>query len=305
MPTATDDEDASNDGERRVLVPVANPETADPLLETAIDLAAGGGELVVIRVVTVPDQVPLSAIEDRSPEERDRLLGDASELIEDCRRRAETAGVPVTAQVRIGREVAGGILDAIERHEVDVVLLGWRGRPRRRDVVLGSHVDTVVHNADCDVLVKRIEPRTGEIDSILVPTAGGPHATFAAEIAKTIASRHDASVDVITVIGPDPDTNDPEAALEDAVGALGGVGTIHQRIVEAPDVVEAIVQETANHDLTIVGATREPLVRTLLFGDIPEAIGRRAESAVVMAKRHSSPSSRLRRAIDRLAGRRE
>lgn len=283
---------------RHVLVPVANPETADALLETAIDLAADGGELVVVRVVTVPPQVPLSGVEELSEAERDRLLGDARQVVADCRYRAEAAGVPVTAQVRIGRGVADGILGTIEAYDPDVALLGWRGRPRRRDVVLGGYVDRVVRDADCDVLVKRIEPRTDGIDSILVPTGGGPHATFAAEIAGTLARRHGASVHVITVAGPD--ASDPEEALVDAVNALAGVETVHQRVVEADDVVEAIAAESVNHDLTVVGASREPPIRTLLFGDVPEEVGRRAESAVMMAKRRADVPSRLRRAIERL-----
>jgi nucleotide-binding universal stress UspA family protein len=293
-------DDDPRDG-RRVLVPVANPETADALLDTAIDLAADGGELVVLCVVTIPSQLPLSGVEELSEAERDRLLGDAREIVADCRRRAEAAGVPVTAQVRIGREVARGILGAIEESEPDVALLGWRGRPRRRDVVLGSHVDRVVRDAGCDVLVKRIEPRTGEVDSILVPTGGGPHATFAAEVAGTLARRHGASVHAVTVA--ELGSSDPEGALADAVGAFAGVETVHQRVIEADDVIGAIVEESANHDLTVVGATREPLVRTLLFGDVPEEVGRRAESAVMMARRSTDVPSRLRGTIRRLGER--
>lgn len=295
---------ASTDDGRRVLVPVANPETANALLETAIDLAAGG-ELVVIRVVTIPPQVPLSALEDRPEAERERLLGDARELVADCRRRAEAAGVPVTAQVRVGREVAGGILSAIEHHDVDAALMGWRGRPRRRDVVLGSHVDRVVADADCDVLVERIESRSGTdgIDSVLVPTGGGPHATLAAEIAGTIARRRGASVHVMTVADSDTSTPEAEARLSDAVSALAGVEAVHQRVLESEDVVGAIVEETAEHDLTVVGATRESPIRTLLFGDVPEAVGRQAESTVIMAKRNADATSRLQRTIGRLGER--
>jgi nucleotide-binding universal stress UspA family protein len=297
-------DDEPGDG-RRVLVPVANPETADALLDTAIDLAADGGELVVLRVVTIPSQVPLSAVEEGSERQRERLLGDAREVVADCRRRAEEAGVPATAQVRVGRDVAGGILETVEEREVDTVLMGWRGRPRRRDVVLGSYVDRVVRDADCDVLVKRIEPRTREIGSILVPTGGGPHATFAAEVAGALARRHGASVHAITVAEPGASGRDPgpEGALADAVSALAGVETVRQRVVEAEDVVGAIVAESANHDLTVVGASREPALRTLLFGDVPEAVGRRAESPVMMAKRDVGVPSRLRGALERLGER--
>lgn len=38
-------------------------------------------------------------------------------------------------------------------------------------------------------------------------------------------------------------------------------------------------------DITFIGAAGEGLLKQLVFGAIPEAVGRRAESTVIMAKR--------------------
>ena len=42
------------------------------------------------------------------------------------------------------------------------------------------------------------------------------------------------------------------------------------------------------------GATREGLLERLVFGSIPESVGRGAESTVTMAKRNLGITSRLR-----------
>jgi nucleotide-binding universal stress UspA family protein len=69
---------------------------------------------------------------------------------------------------------------------------------------------------------------------------------------------------------------------------------VETTVVESDDVVEAIVEASAGVDLTIVGAAQEGILERLVFGTIPEAVGRRAESTVIMAKRNLGMASRLR-----------
>lgn len=60
-------------------------------------------------------------------------------------------------------------------------------------------------------------------------------------------------------------------------------------IVEGADVVETVLAQAEGHDLIVVGATREPLFKNLLMGNIPEQIARRATVTVIMVKQRSSP----------------
>ena len=53
------------------------------------------------------------------------------------------------------------------------------------------------------------------------------------------------------------------------------------------------------HDLTLVGATHERVLRRFVFGAIPEEVGRRAENTVTMPKRDLGITSRLRRRFGR------
>ncbi|MFC7114094.1 universal stress protein [Natronoarchaeum sp. GCM10025703] len=47
----------------------------------------------------------------------------------------------------------------------------------------------------------------------------------------------------------------------------------------------AITDETAKHDLTILGATRAPFLRRKLVGSIAEGVGRSAASEVIIVRR--------------------
>lgn len=268
-----------------LLVPVANPETTDRLLDTAIDIASERSmDVVVTHVVEVPPQVPLSSGEAVLSEEgtEEQLLEYASELAAD-------AGLDVESRMRYARDTATGIVGAVDAYGADAMLAGWRGRPRRRDVILGSFLDRILGEAPCDVFVKRIRLPTEEIDSVLVPVAGGPHDELATELGGTIAAANDASVHLLRVIAPDATDSTREEAtalLESREALLGDEVAVESTVVETDHVAGRITDETAHHDLTVLGATRDPFLDRKLVGSIAESVGRSAASPVVVARRY-------------------
>ncbi|MFB6085237.1 MAG: amino acid permease [Halodesulfurarchaeum sp.] len=285
-------EEAPIDTDYQILVPVANPQTVDQLMRTACDIARGeGGEVLVMSVVTVPQQTPLS--EGRTfAESRREVIDRATEI-------GNEAGVPVSGVIRIGHDVSKAILNTAEQRESNALLLGWRGRTRRGDFVFGSNVDEVITRAKCDVLVERIGEEVGsDVDRLLLPTAGGPHSEYAAQVASAIARTHDAEIHVTHTIPPtatDADRRDATEKIERTREAIGPEVGVTDEIIEAESVVDSIVRESADFDITLLGATREGLFQQLLFGAIPEEVGKRAEGIVVMAKRNRGLASRLTR----------
>ncbi|MFB6135075.1 MAG: amino acid permease [Halanaeroarchaeum sp.] len=287
------EQSATEHRDYQLLVPIANPDHVEQLMRTARDIAADkDGEILVLSVVDLPEQTPLSAGEDAAD-----ARGEILERAMDVEVGGGDSTVPVHGVVRIGHHVDEAILHTITQHDSDAVLMGWHGRPtRRRDVVLGSVVDTVVREASCDVLVERLgNEETPE--SILVPTAGGPHAEYAAEIARAIAHTTGASVTAMRVVDPGADEQERAGgreALDETAAILGDVPS-DTRLVEGDDVAGTIVEESAEYDLTVIGSTREGLLQQFVFGTVPEQVGRNVSGTVIMAKRNLGISSHLRR----------
>lgn len=285
---------SSTDG--TLLVPIANAETAERQLNTAIDVAADRSfRILLVFVLEVPPQLSLQ-------DGRRYLLEDEDEeMLADAVAAVDARGVPVDGRIRIARGVGTGIVGAVEEHDADAVLMGWRGRPPRRDVVLGGHLDRVLRNADCDVLVERIKtPRPDEIDSVLVPIAGGPHDGLASETGASIARHNDASVTLLHVFDPEaPDLSRENAAalLDEAAGELEGVRSVERELFESSDVAGTITDWTTEHDVTLLGVSRGGLVQRKLLGSISEAVGRHAAGSVILTKRHDPVPSRLRRLV--------
>jgi amino acid transporter/nucleotide-binding universal stress UspA family protein len=289
-------EEAPATRERELLVPIANPASVEQLMRTAIDLARDREATIrVMSVVEIPQQTPLSEGRQFVQHEREVL----DEAIAFAGERAPD--VPVSGTIRIGHDISKAILNTVEQRDSDLVLMGWRGRGRRRDFVLGSNVDRVVTGARCDVLVERMGGN-GEVGSILVPTAGGPHTVLAAETAAAIARATGATVEVVHVLTRGADERDPEAVVPPAaIEALEGV-EFTVSLVRGGNVVDAIVEASEGYDLTVVGASREGLLQQLVFGAIPEEVGRRAHGTVIMAKAHLDVRSRLSRWLSSARG---
>ena len=284
-------ERAPADREHQIVVPISNPKNVPQLMRTAVDLASDqDGEILVMSVVTVPQQTPL--------DEGREFVDEQREILETAMAYAEDEDVPVSGTIRIGHDVAKAILTTIDQNDSDQVLLGWRGRSRRTDFALGSNLDTVVTDAPCDVLVEKVGEHADGVDSILLPTAGGPHAELAAEVSRAIARGNDAAVRVVHVVSPTADESEREDArgkLASTADVLGDSVEVQTALLEGEDVTDTIVEETVNYDVTLIGSSRESLLQQLVFGAVPENVGERAKNTVIMTKRNLGITSRVKR----------
>ncbi len=297
----------------QVLVPLSNPRTAPALVALGSALARrNDGGIFLTSVVTVPRQTPLREGA-RFADDASRLLREAAAYVPD--------DVPVHRSVTVGRNVGRSIVNVARQHDSDLIVLGWRGRRRRTaGYALGSTIDVVVEDAECDVVVTNVGERetrraTGETPSpttppetgaILVPVIGGSHAAFAVDVAAAIAAP-DSRVTLFHVV---TDARDRErgrrlldARRDELVEADIDARTA---LVDGDDVAETIVDyaESRGVDTVVVGAAREGIVPRALFGDVPETVGERFDGTTILVERHQPIRSVLERWLRRWFGRR-
>lgn len=283
------------DGDR-IGVAVGNPDHVEQLVRTALDLAVErGGSVHLLSVVTQHTSSPFRLFEDETIKRE--FGGDRVEILERAVELAEwsEAGVPVDGTVLVAPTVWRALIRGVVELDCDALVLGWRDR-RRQDAILGSNVDRILSRAPCDVLVERIGATADGVESILLPYSDSPHADLAAEVARAIALSNDATVELLHVLPPGDDRSAGETLLARAAESIAPAAT-SERVAEADDVPEFVVEATAGHDVAVLGATRRGGLRRRLVGSVPQAVGRRADCSVVMTKRPRG----LRRRVARLA----
>lgn len=280
-----------------MLVAVGNPEHVQQLVRTAGDLAyREPGAVRLVTVVVKPPDSPFGVFADETIR---REFADAGhELV----RRAETPpGVTVEREVVVARSVARGVLSAVEEVDATALVVGWQGRARRTDALLGTTVDRLVERAPCDLYVERVGREADGVESVLLPVAGGPHVRAAATVARAIAERNDARLSVVSVETPGS-TGAAEYAAEaraflqaDGDDGVGSTMRVEAAVVEAADVTDALVEAASDHDVLVLGATRQGPLRGRLVGSVPRRVVDRTDATVVLARDESAVGGLLGR----------
>jgi nucleotide-binding universal stress UspA family protein len=255
----------------------------------AARLTATSGRLTMVGVAQLFD-----ALAERwgaePPRRRGVLMGDrsAEDYMEDLRGRArrslawaesQVAGpAEVTTRVVDG-EVHEGLLDVARREDAGLIAVGAHGGARMAGALLAEAASMVLHEARTSVLVARPSFDPGRFPlHVVVGVDGSPESRLALGTAAALRLRTGGALTVVTA-GRDQD---------DAVAALGGFTTPHERVATRGRPVEALVAAALTADLTILGSRGLHGARAL--GSVSERVAFRAESSVLVVRPAREPS---------------
>lgn len=137
-----------------ILVPTDGSEHADAAIERALDLAERYGATLHALFV-VDTSYPYADFETPSVNwntvtEAMEEQGEAATAT--VRERAEERGVPVVTEVEQATSIHGTILEYADDHDVDLIVMGTRGRRGLDRYLLGSVTEKVVRLSDVPVL---------------------------------------------------------------------------------------------------------------------------------------------------------
>lgn len=290
-------------GTGRLLVPIANPETAATLLEMAAAIARDRHyEIECIQVMPIsrhssPTETPVRTTKSR------RLL-----------RLAEALGkkwkIPVHTQIRVTHDVAQAILETIKERHIDLILMGWKGNTSTPGRIFGNVVDTIIRQATCDVMLVKLGPIDGLTDFTetssdisvaksaltpqfnrwLVPMAGGPNAWAALKLLPALITLgNDPKVRLTRVFKPseiEPDMTVLEEAIRQLIRRRKLASTVFATPVKSESVSEGVINlvKKEHYDVVVLGASREGMLQQAITGNIPEAIASGVDSTVILVR---------------------
>lgn len=293
---------ATPESEPAVLVAVDNPNHVGQLVRTAAALAAvEDARVEIVTVAVKPADSPFSVYTDEAIVER--FSGNRKQLLETATS-VTPDGIDVSSRIVVGRSVSEGVLEAVGEVNPNALVVGWFERRGRTDSVLGTTVDRLVERAPCDLYVERIGYEADGVESILLPVAGGPHVRPAAAAAKAIAIQSGATVTTVSVVGPDVDADTARESAREAaatIEAINGADVDVETAVRTTDpngsIVETIAAMADDHDVVVFGATRKGTLRRRVVGSIPQAVVRKTDRTVILARSGEGVAGSI---IDRL-----
>ena len=268
-----------------VLVPVANVEQAAQLGMLGSLLAkAHGGEVLALNVVKVPPSLTLS--------DGRLFLKEGRPPLEKVIEQAKELDVPVHTMIRLGRSISDAIMKTVAETSSDFLFFGWPGTSETSDRMFGSVIDYVVSNPPTNLGIVRVRPFT-QLKRILVPVAGGPNGRLALSLAAALAQSapEDTQVVLLHVILNEADPHTAKAHAENAFRrAINGSDYpfVTKQTVTAETPLAGILQAAETCDMIIIGATKEPMFRNLLMGNVAQQVVEQTTIPVIVVKQQST-----------------
>ena len=278
----------------RIMVPIANPKNSRKLIDLAAMIAKQkGGELLLVHVITVPSQSPLKVGQQYIKRVKDKVLDEAIGF-------AEKHGMPVSSVMRIARKPAKAIIDEVEDRDADMIVMGWRGSSQHPETVIGSNIDKVLRDADCDVVVMRGDG-LGDVKNVLIPVAYPENAKLMLEIGKTFEEKQQADINLCHVVSPELNKNEEArqkrlnqlyegiAVIEEENGGTGGQEPMRNiNLLVSNSVVSEIVERSKENDLVIIGGAREGWFQKLVAGTVSEQVAKHVKGNLLLVKNRRS-----------------
>lgn len=274
----------------RVMVPVANPRSAKIMIELAARVArTHNGQLVLLHIGAVPPQTPLAG--GRRSLERIRPAVEKSADV------ADKLELDSESIVRLAHEPWRAIVDTVEDHRVDFVVMGWKGRTFAPQTMIGRNVDKVLKYANCNVLIVQ-QKAAVPAKRILVPVVEPRNAALLASIARLLLDESDAEsrLTVLHVVPPKSSDARRDARMEKIAQALQQPGPfdtpntrtlleegrIELKSAKSKDIVRSIATRTRDADLLILGSSRANWFKRTIVGRKPYRIAGRSACPVIM-----------------------
>ena len=210
---------------------------------------------------------------------------EAIAYLESIEKQVSQEGLPCQSLLLHGNDPYRLIVETAAEKNVDMIIIGRRGRTGLMKVLMGSVTAKVIGHAPCKVLVV---PKAARIEykKLLVATDGSEHSMEAASEVLGIAKRCGSNIIVVSVANLDIEVEKAtanvgrivEMAQKDGipVETLTPLGRPHNVIVETAG-GRAV-------DLIVMGTCGETGFRKLLMGSTTEKVIGHAACAVLVVK---------------------
>ncbi|MEX0719714.1 MAG: cation:proton antiporter [Balneolaceae bacterium] len=152
-----------DDAPQRILVPLANPETADTLMDIAMMIRHPGSDEPLYPLTVTSDGRDVGAQVARS----EKMLSHAVV-------HATAADLPVEPVTRIDNSISTGIVRAVKELRISEIVIGWNGTVSAKSRIFGSILDRLLDNTDEMVIVASINRPISLTDRVVL--AVPPHA---------------------------------------------------------------------------------------------------------------------------------
>ena len=272
--------DAQDQGDFRVVVPIANPRTESAVLDLACRIASANENATVhaVHVIQVPEQRRRAY----GREQRARIVAESEALLADVREQIGRYDVSCETSTVVSHRSFEEMFDIPRRKNADLTVLEWGDDRLWSAVRTERSLSEMTHRLASDFLV--LKDRDLDVSRILVPVARSPHAELGAEIAAGLRTTAGSEVTLLHVVDDPAERDAGEQFLADWA-AERGLGDAELVVDDSGDIDGAIARAARDHTLLVIGATERGLLERLVTESLHLDVVEDTDCSVLLAER--------------------
>ncbi len=278
-------------GRGRILLPIAHPDHAFPLMQMAIAIARYQKyEIECLQVISVPSYV--------FPSQAKVDIALSRHLMHRMERWGRKENIPVHTQVMVATDISTAILETATHDHVNLLLMGWRGTTGPREQIFGNVVDKVIEHTSCELLLVKLGSKLKAFPQDLnrqgkwlIPITKGGKLPKTMKILPglvnlyTIAKSPQIDLCQIYLSDEEKTTFKDVTKLAHAIADKTNV-EVKAIPLSAHSVPEGVINmcKAESYNLVILSASNQGLLHHGVWGNIPEAIASKLETTVIIIR---------------------
>ncbi len=262
-----------------VLVPIANPQNAEPMISLAETLVPSEVGRVLIQTIVVPP-------EQWDPETDPEPVNRSQDVVRASLKASVKLGVRVETITTLSPHPMEEIARVARLHRCESVLLGLTEITEERD---GTPLERLLGRLNTDVVVLRTTSnwRLADTETILVPVGGrGGHDYLLARLLGSLSRKQQRNVRFLRVVptGTTPGELKRIQRDLDRTARENTVGPCEREVLLSDDPAGSIVEAAGQCGLLILGVQRIG-PRQKLFGEFTRRIAKQTECRLIIISR--------------------
>jgi nucleotide-binding universal stress UspA family protein len=263
-----------------ILAPVSLPQSGPALARIAAHLFGAARA-----------DAKLLALHLKRPEAREAFRGEVTttqnsdHVLAPLLREAEGLKIHVEPISFATRDVARDIAAVANAHAADLVLIGFH-QPVIGQTILGGVVHRILEESQRDVAIL-VDRGVESTRRILVPFLGSIHDRLALELAGRLARSMEAQLTVLHVVHPTdhPGTLGAKEQVDRLFADPALQIPVAFKVIVDSSPVQAVIRESPNHDLVVLGVAEEFGLESRPVRLRPERIARECAGSLLIVRK--------------------
>jgi len=265
--------------EFKIVVPLANPDTKNYLMEAAgLLLRERAGVILPLSIVAVHGQMDDPEVE--------VAMNLSQRLLETAIAQGETLKISTQPKIRIDSDIAAGISRVAREENSNLILMGWNTTDSLKARLLGTIIRNVCWSAHCPVAVVRLLDHPKNLRRILIPIKGiSPQDLQMIHFVELWAIANQASITLLHIGDLWMTKSQRQATTTELQNTLAEAQfsvNIRVKISRNPDIPKAILRNAKETDLVVLHASRYRTAGGFAVEDITSTVSNHLDTSILI-----------------------